>query len=485
MRGVSLAGFVGFSLLAACLRFPSLDLMEFKSDEVAMHVRAAAVSGGHFPLSGIFSSLGVPNPPAAVYAFSLGGWASDDPLHMAGVSALLGSLAAGVTFLLGRRFFGWQVGCLAALIVSLSPWAILLSRKIWAQDLLPFFSVSLMYWLLDWWERPQARAAVLVPLLLALLLQIHFSAAIFIPLVLAAVALRQGQKYLLWWGVGAGLAALTFVPFALFLVDFGASDYLAMIVGSSRNMSLTSMLARGAMHFLDMADFGSLGYVSRDAASNFMREPGALPWTRWIQVPMLVAGTGAALFSARTQAGRWLVAWAGASIFGFAFGARAPHPHYLAPALPCTALLMALAIVPARAQGRRVAWLCAGLFLLLGAANLHFTHVSRAEVAAGQWKGDSGIPYRDSLEGARFLAARFGTDEPVELAATKEHFAVAYLAHRLGLDIPVPAGRVTGKNWVAVCVGPSRELPRRPAVETWRSESGALRIGLLAPSDLR
>ena len=300
--------------------------MEFKSDEVELHALAAAVWSGQLPRTGLISSLGVPNPPAAVFVFSLGAWPSDDPLRMAGVSALLGSLTAGVTFLLGRRFFGAPVGCVAAVIVALSPWAILLSRKIWAQDLLPFFSVLLMYWLLDWRERPRLRAAVIVPVLLAVLLQIHFSTAVFIPLVLVVALSQRQREYAVWWGVGAGLAALSFAPFALFLADFGVTDYFARIEESQRFMPISGMLARGLMHFFDMADFGSVRYLSHDSVLKFLVDPGALPWTRWIQVPLVVAGTCAALFSARAPSGRWLVAWAAAIVFGFAFGARAPHP---------------------------------------------------------------------------------------------------------------------------------------------------------------
>jgi 4-amino-4-deoxy-L-arabinose transferase-like glycosyltransferase len=286
----TLVGFIVCTLLAASLRFPMLEWMEFKADEVQMHFLATRLWAGEVPLAGLVSSLGVRNPPVAVYIYSLPRLLSSDPMAMAGFSALFGSLAAGVLFLLGARFFGLWVGWIAALLLAVSPWAIILSRKIWAQDLLPFFSVVLVYALLDLWERPNRRAAFAIPIWLALMLQIHFSTAVFVPLVLTALVLRFQRDHLRSWLGGSLVGLLTFAPFLLFLMNVGVVSYFEHVGAGRRTFSDATMFARAFRHFADMADFGSFAFLSESSVPAFLRDPGPVPWTRWLQLPILIVG---------------------------------------------------------------------------------------------------------------------------------------------------------------------------------------------------
>ncbi len=123
-------------LLATGLRLTRLGLIEFKFDEATMARSALAVAReGRLPLVGMVSSQGPHNPPLMIYVLALPFAFSFDPRLAAGWTALLGVVAVGLTYWLGRRYFGWRVGVVAALLFAVNPWAVFQSRKIWAQNL--------------------------------------------------------------------------------------------------------------------------------------------------------------------------------------------------------------------------------------------------------------------------------------------------------------------------------------------------------------
>jgi len=123
-------------LLAAGLRLTRLGLAEFKYDEATTARSALAIAReGQFPALGMVSSLGPHNPPLMSYVLALPLAVSQDPRLATGWIAFLGVVAVGLTYWIGRAYFNWRVGALAALLFAASPWAVLHSRKIWAQNI--------------------------------------------------------------------------------------------------------------------------------------------------------------------------------------------------------------------------------------------------------------------------------------------------------------------------------------------------------------
>jgi NADH:ubiquinone oxidoreductase subunit K len=128
--------FIAILLLAAGLRLTRLGLAEFKLDEATTSRSALAIAHeGRFPAIGVVSSRGPHNPPLMNYVLALPYAFSRDPRLAAGWVALLGVVAVGLAYWVGRTYFGWQVGALAALLFAASPWAVFHSRKIWAENL--------------------------------------------------------------------------------------------------------------------------------------------------------------------------------------------------------------------------------------------------------------------------------------------------------------------------------------------------------------
>jgi hypothetical protein len=149
----------------------------------------------------------------------------------------------------------------------------------------------------------------------------------------------------------------------------------------------------------------------------------------------------------------------------------------MASATPCVALLMALAVLPALGRTRvGLGALLLALAILAG-ANVSFLYGSAGEIRRGTWTGDYGVPYRDSLEAARFLLERHGSRGRFEVRRSRECVAVGYLASMVGLGYPDGA-QTDSDRGIVECLPRQSSSKGPPAVEEWRSASGALRMRL-------
>lgn len=135
--------------IAGCiLRLIWIEDMEWKDDEKVMYELAHNVaSAGQFPELGMMSGGGIVNPGLSVGVFSFIALFTDNPISMARAVQLANILAI-LFFLLfiymkvpvnEKEIWFWGMA-----LASISPLAVLFSRKIWAQDLLPFFCFFLI-----------------------------------------------------------------------------------------------------------------------------------------------------------------------------------------------------------------------------------------------------------------------------------------------------------------------------------------------------
>lgn len=204
-------------LVAAVPRLARPGLTEFKADEARLLTLALDMSDGQFALRGISSSVGFPNAPMSVWLYSLPLMVWPHPYAATLFTGFLGVVAVGGVYWLGRRYWGVRAATAAALMLAVSPWAIVFSRKIWAQNLLPAFVVG---WAigatLAFVER--RRAFIILHLLcLAVAVQIHPAAVSLIPATLLFLVVffrRIDWRYLI---LGGALAALTTAPFLWYL----------------------------------------------------------------------------------------------------------------------------------------------------------------------------------------------------------------------------------------------------------------------------
>jgi 4-amino-4-deoxy-L-arabinose transferase-like glycosyltransferase len=129
--------------VAALLRMGWPGLTEFKQDEAHLYALALDVAELRaFPLRGISLSVGLPNSPLSVYLYALPLFLWKSPIAATLFVGLLNTASVAVGYWLARRYWGVRVALLSAILYAAAPWAVIYSRKLWSNDLLPFFTVS-------------------------------------------------------------------------------------------------------------------------------------------------------------------------------------------------------------------------------------------------------------------------------------------------------------------------------------------------------
>ncbi|MCU0500715.1 MAG: hypothetical protein MUC51_02935, partial [Anaerolineae bacterium] len=214
--------FIGILSVTSVLRLSNLDSASFTYDAAFIsNLAADFVTTGRLPLQGMMSSVGVQNPALAVYLLGLPIALQRDPRMTIAFIALLNAAAVAGVYWLGRRYWSVSVGCVAALLFAVSPWAVHYSRQIWAQSLLPPVNVLLLALLLAWTVGRSKWALSAVILVQAALLQLHFSAVALLPMVGVALvfglldAYRDRQPGRFWQpvAVGVALSLLLYSPY--------------------------------------------------------------------------------------------------------------------------------------------------------------------------------------------------------------------------------------------------------------------------------
>jgi len=215
--------------VAAIMRFGNPGIVEFFHDDAMLSTLAQEmVNGEHFPVTGINSSVGIPNPPTSVYVMAIPFFINKNPMTAIYFVMGLNVIGVGLLWLIAHRYLGRTIALVAGLAYALSPWAILYSRKIWAQDFhTPIVLFGILLGLYGFWEinserenRPKwlnahewAQAWTLPVLLFAF--QIHFAAWALLPIYAAIVLVKW--KNISWRAIGVSviLSILIMSPYAI------------------------------------------------------------------------------------------------------------------------------------------------------------------------------------------------------------------------------------------------------------------------------
>lgn len=240
-------------LLAGVLRLGWPGVTEFKADEARLLALALDTAAGQFALRGISSSVGFPNFPASVWIYALPLLIWPHVYAATLFTGLLNTLAVAACYGFVRRYWGVGAALTAALLFAVSPWAVIFSRKIWAQNLLPLFvmgwAIGAALALVE--KRPRFIWLHLV--CLALAVQIHLAAVALVPATLLLLLIFRRRVVWRHVIIGAALAAVTVLPFALYLGRAWQADGgLPTLAGATRSavtldsLRFTTMLNLGA-----------------------------------------------------------------------------------------------------------------------------------------------------------------------------------------------------------------------------------------------
>jgi len=330
---------------AALVRLGDPGLVEFKLDEAWLtRLAREFAAGGPLPLTGMPSSVGLPNPPASVYVMALPYALSSDPLLATLFVAALNVFGVGLLWLLAHRYLGRTVALVAGLSYALSPWAVYYSRKIWAQDFhTPFVLAALLLGLYGFLVGKRWAQVACLPLLV-FALQIHFAAWALLPLYLWL--LWTGRRRIWWPGIilSLVLAALVLAPYAAGLAKTAERDPSRLQAA----LEPRDGLALSDTALLTLTRFATgLGLetevAGEDADALLAAVPPQVPL--WLLLGLVAAGGLALIWSPRyrTLAGP-VVLWVALPVLVFTLDWTDVYPHYFIAGIPAICLLVGVAL---------------------------------------------------------------------------------------------------------------------------------------------
>ena len=133
------------ALVAGFLRFYLINTTEFDVDQ-AMLFRLAqdAVHRGLLPTTSNAASIGIANPPGVIFLFMPLALFGRNPVLGAILISTLTTLAAVLTYVFTRRYYGRMAGIIAALLYASAAKPLNYARFIWQPNLMPPFVVLFM-----------------------------------------------------------------------------------------------------------------------------------------------------------------------------------------------------------------------------------------------------------------------------------------------------------------------------------------------------
>lgn len=328
---------------AALLRLNALGVVEFSHDEATLSLLALDLARGKaLPLTGMQSSVGVPNSPASVYLLALPYRLTNDPLLATGFVAALNVGGVALLWLLVVCRLGHWPALVSGLIYAANTWAVLYSRKIWAQNLhTPFLILALLLGLQGFGERRGWAQVWCLPVLL-IAAQIHFAAWSFVPLYLLLLMLFRHN---LMWSrlvLSAALGAATLLPFALGLLKALAENpHLASALASS-GLAPSPFPLHVLLWFTTST--GLEHVVAPLQTEAFLRacQPPTLLWIGALGGSAVLGAVW--LWRAHQRLALLIVAWALLPVLCFLPGWTSVYPHYFIGSIPALCVLAACGV---------------------------------------------------------------------------------------------------------------------------------------------
>ncbi len=208
--------------------------MEWKWDERLMYIAALDIAnGGGLPATGMKSGGGIENPGLSMWVFGLIAKITTNPVGMvriviiSNILALLGFLTFALRKFKDKDRVIWLWGIALA---AVSPTAILFSRKLWAQDILPFLSFLII---LGHQYRHKRWGAFLWGFVGALAGQIHMSGFFFAFGLFAFTVWYDYKNKLkskwMFWITGSVIGAIGLIPWFLYLINNAGASKLSIL----------------------------------------------------------------------------------------------------------------------------------------------------------------------------------------------------------------------------------------------------------------
>ncbi|MDQ7025938.1 MAG: hypothetical protein Q9P44_10305 [Anaerolineae bacterium] len=374
--------------IAALMRFSQPGIVEFFHDDAMLSTLAQEMAAGErFPVTGINSSVGIPNPPPSVYVMALPFALNSNPIVAIFFVMGLNVIGVGLLWLIAHRYFGRTIALITGLTYAVSPWAVLYSRKIWAQEFhTPFILFGLLLGIYGFWEsakrsdietqsrwftRQEWAQVFSLPVLL-FGFQIHFAAWALTPLY--AVFVWIGFKRISWRAMALS-AIVSFLVLAPYIVGFWQTYQRNP---SQVRPSAVSTLATDDSNFSSQSleyllylatGFGMETWIAPQQQSEMIDTiPPISLW--WIIGGMVILGTILLYRKPMLVFAPLLLIWAYLPAVALIPQWAGVYPHYFIASIPALMLLAGIGvtwiaeIVPLQPNGRSII-LVAFAFILL------------------------------------------------------------------------------------------------------------------------
>jgi 4-amino-4-deoxy-L-arabinose transferase-like glycosyltransferase len=209
-------------LLAAYLRLYRInDYMAFLGDEGrdALIVKRMIVDH-NFTLLGPITSVGLMHLGPIYYYFMAPFLLLSrlDPVGPAIMVALFSVATVLLIWKIAQEFFDVRTGAIAALLYALSPLVIAYSHSSWNPNILPFWALLIIYALLQVIISQRFKWMWIVGAALGVVLQLHYVALVFIPIIIVSLSLIRFRIPRKWLAGGFIGTIITIAPFILFEV---------------------------------------------------------------------------------------------------------------------------------------------------------------------------------------------------------------------------------------------------------------------------
>lgn len=378
-RGLYVATLVLLLLIAAVLRFSRFDLIEFKTDEAMIcDITAVMLDSGRPATHGLVSGKGITNFPMFAYLLALPMVVTRHPSPLTGLITLSNLVAIWILFRGSVRRWGIGVAFWAALLMGTAPWAILYSRKIWAQDVLPVLLVPALFLLLDVIDGKQRRVFGLL-LLTGVAAMTHLSGVCAVAAALVCLAVYRPKIDWPRAGAAVGVLFVLAAPYVYYFATKGAKERAIaskFMSGAGTAEEYKSSPAQIVGTGLDVVtDHGFdriLGQPARDPIPTYgWCRPGSVAGRSVatlavLGLPLFAAGAigrrrrpaGTGLTPCSTRDATVLLVWLAAPLLLYGlFGIRV-YTHYFIVTMPALFLAMGLLLEMVRRLGgsSRRAW---------------------------------------------------------------------------------------------------------------------------------
>lgn len=423
----------GILLITAVTRMGWPGLTEFKADEARLLQLALEMADfSQFPLRGISSSVGFPNFPMSVWLYALPLLLWKHVYAATLFTGLLNTLTVAGTYWLARRYWGVPAALTAALMFAVSPWAIHHSRKIWAQNLLPFLVTGWGITAVLTFVEQRSKLIILHLLFLAMAVQVHLAGLALVPV--TAVYLLIFRRRVNWKYTAVGLiaAGLTALPFLWYLLTAGRRylnvEKAAAVSGAARGWNLAAL-----QHAWRLISGWQIHALAGEAFSDFLQSAPHMTVVYLFWGGLILGGLAVMLrhlWQTRRQPDRntelyaILLLWLAAPILLFSWPRLPAELHYLLPIYPVPYIAAGIFVsylpglqssISNLQSPTKWQWLALALLAITAVAHLFYWFSLQNFLSQQATPGGFGAPLALKLEAVNTARQKFSESGAAEI----------------------------------------------------------------------